>query len=244
MKLLLDQGNSRLKWLLVARDGTFLARGVSASDLLPETLESLYAGESISQIALSSVASATRRDTLCERVASLFGRSPDIMVTQQEWAGLHNGYADPSRLGVDRWLAMLGARQLGSGAWLVVDAGTALTLDAIDSSGRHLGGYIVPGYGMQLSMLEKGTAAISRAGLPGDWGWGKDTASAVANGVGLGLVALVERALVELSGSLRDTCRLVITGGDAALLQPHLSREALLDEDLIFRGMLCALTKA
>lgn len=242
MKLLLDQGNSRLKWLLVAENGKFLARGASDADCLPDDFCGGQRGAPLDVIALGSVASKERRQALCEYLSRTYGVSPVLVSTRKEWAGLHNGYADAARLGVDRWLAMLGARQLGTNAWLVVDAGTALTLDAVNASGVHLGGYIVPGYAMQLSMLAKDTAAVGRSAVVAGTGWGRDTDSAVANGVRLSMIALIERALVELSNGLQDTCRVAITGGDAPMLASGLSCDPVMDADLVFRGMLSALS--
>lgn len=247
MRLLLDQGNSRLKWLLVAESGEFLARGVCvAGSQLDEELSRVvaFAGQRrITSVALSAVASIEQVQGLSSAVISIVGVVPRIMVSASECAGLHSGYIEPYRLGVDRWMAMLGARSLGGGAWLVVDAGTAMTVDAVSASGSHLGGYIVPGYRMQLSMLATQTAGIGSVTSAGGTGWGRDTVSAVANGVTLAMASLVDRSLVELTKCGDDTCRLVITGGDADLLAPYLKGVSILDPDLLFRGMLVAMSE-
>lgn len=246
MKLLLDQGNSRLKWALVGDRDRFVARGGMDQDAPLEDVVELFLdlarNHNIETAAISAVSSSERRQALVEAVASSTGITSRIMEPRASGAGLRSGYADPSSLGVDRWLAMLGARTLGGGAWLVVDAGTAMTVDAVSAGGVHLGGYIVPGYRMQISMLGACTARIGKVMPVVGSGWGRETASAVANGVALELAAFVERALVELAGGGDDTCRLIVTGGDAELLAPLLRTASEVDPDLLFRGMLVELS--
>lgn len=242
MKLLLDLGNTRLKWALVSAQGDFLLRGATSDSAVPpqarDQILDACGDELISHVALCSVGSSGRGDSLIEFLNQWLGLVPIRVKSREARAGLRNGYADPARLGVDRWMAMLGARTHGNCAWLVVDAGTALTIDAISRDGHHLGGYIVPGYRAQLSLLETATAAVGRADGRPARGWGRDTRSAVLNGVLLSFAALIERARVELAYGLEDTCRVAITGGDAAMLAPHLSCDPLVDSDLLFRGML------
>lgn len=246
MKLLLDQGNSRLKWALVADRDRFVARGGIDQDTSFESVVGLFLElahkHNIETAAISAVSSSEHRQALFEAVANSMGITPRIMESRASCAGLRNGYADPSRLGVDRWLAMLGARTHGCGPWLVVDAGTAMTVDAISAGGVHLGGYIVPGYRMQISMLGARTARVGDILPVVGSGWGRETASAVGNGVALELAALVDRASVELAEGGDDTCRVVVTGGDADLLAPLLRTASKVDPDLLFRGMLVELS--
>lgn len=243
MKLLLDQGNTRTRWVVVSGErvvarGTLDEGGAGAKDGLQE-----WAGQ-VPTVAVSSVAGPDRRAALVARLAALGWREPCFLASRAVAGGLRNGYREPERLGVDRWLAMLGARQLGSGAFLVVDAGTAMTLDAVDAAGRHLGGYIVPGLRLQCRALDSGTARVGFSAHEPATGWGRDTAEAVANGVLLGLAALVDRAMIELRLGVGDTCRLVLTGGDAQRIAPLLlSARAVVDEDILFRGMLVLLAE-
>lgn len=246
MKLLLDQGNSRLKWALVAGHDRFLARGGIDRDAPPERVAGIFFDlarkHNIDAVAISAVASSEHRQALCEAVVNGIGITPRIMESRAMCAGLRSGYDNPSRLGVDRWLAMLGARTLGDGPWLVVDAGTAMTVDAVSAVGVHLGGYIVPGYRMQISMLGACTAGVGDVVPVVGSGWGRETATAVANGVALELAAFVDRASVELTGGGDDTCRVVVTGGDAEWLAPLLRVGSEVDPDLLFRGMMVELS--
>lgn len=248
MKLLLDQGNSRTKWALLGADGYFVARGVldrevSIDDALRRFVEA-EGGHMVDAVAISSVASLDNRQKLCSAITQTMGVVPVVLESRESCAGLRNGYAEPFRLGVDRWLAMLGARSHGAGSWLVVDAGTAVTVDAVAAGGVHLGGYIVPGYQMQIAMLGAGTAGVGSVVPAGGSGWGNDTSGAVTRGVVLELAGFVERAFVELVGRGDDTCRVIVTGGDADLLAPLLRKPLIVDPDLLFRGMLVALSNS
>lgn len=244
MILLLDQGNSRLKWASLTDAGEFLGRGAMASRPGPEELHAVLANvpQGSCRIGLASVLDETERLRITELTRQLVGVTPHTFTSGRESAGLRNGYLEPDRLGVDRWLAMLGARSIAGGALLVVSAGTALTLDAVRADGLHLGGLIVPGRRLQLESLAQGTAGIGLISTQAADGWGQMTDTAVANGVRLALAATVERALIELSRGLDDTCRVVLTGGDAGFVAAGMSVPGVVvDHDLLFRGMLVEL---
>ncbi len=245
MRLLIDQGNSRLKWVLVAADNLFIARGVAGSNddpvLFATVVAALPAGQDVSAIIIASVAGRDAQQRLRQAAKDFFGIDPVFLVSRAACAGLRNGYAVPQQLGVDRWLAMLGARAAISGAVLVVDAGTALTIDAIRADGEHLGGHIVPGYAMQLVALDAQTASVGRSSHVPGTGFGRDTGAAVANGVLLGLAALIDRAQVELEQVVKDTCTVVLTGGDAEIIVSLLMSAPVMEPDLLFRGMVIEL---
>lgn len=248
MKLLFDQGNSRLKWALATEQGDLVRRGVMQEALVSDSDFTTVMGgmrkEDLTAVALSSVGADARREALVSCLRRVTGMEPCVAVARAACAGLQNGYTEPSRLGVDRWLAMLGARAQATGALLVVDAGTAMTIDAVRGDGRHLGGYIVPGYRMQLTMLDSQTASVGYSSAAPSQGWGRDTQQAVANGVAHSMAALVERALIELRAAVADTCRVVITGGDAELIAAQLSCAPLVDADLLFRGLMVDLRES
>lgn len=245
MKLLIDQGNSRLKWALVADDKCFIARGVAMSGeaavIFVAVAAALPPGQVVSVIAVASVAGRDEQQHLRRGTKDFFGIDPVFLVSRAACAGLGNGYEVPQQLGVDRWLAMLGARAVVSGAVLVVDAGTAMTIDGIRADGGHLGGYIVPGYAMQLAALDTQTAAVGRSSQVPGAGFGRNTGTAVAHGVLLGLAALIDRAQVELEQAVKDTCTVVLTGGDAAVIAPFLKSAPVMEPDLLFRGMVIEL---
>lgn len=245
MILLVDVGNSRTKWAIAdARTGKILVSGALASGdehQLGEHVEQNAASLPLARVAVSCVGSQSRLDTISGIVSERFRISPVILSTATEIAGLRNGYIEPGRLGVDRWLAMVGAWTQRKNPCLVVDAGTALTVDAIGAHGMHLGGYIVPGIMLQETALRQGTTSV-RPGIANPRkGFGVCTADAVAVGVRTGLAALIDRAYVELQGSLDDTCLVFMTGGDAADVATHMQSKVIFDNHLVFRGMLVSL---
>lgn len=246
MRFLCDQGNTRLKWALVAPDGGFVLTGAESGSFLSDDTRSLVeaAGGSLGkmQVGYSSVAPPEQGGRLATQLREWGAAPPHVFRTRPARAGLTNGYAQPERLGVDRWLAMAGAVTSYSGALLVVDAGTALTIDAVDGAGRHLGGYIVPGLQLQLQALGAGTARIGHVAADHRMGWGVSTAEAVVSGVTLSLVSAVERAAIELARTVDDTCRLILTGGDAEVIAVHTAfADVVVDPQLLFRGMLVEL---
>lgn len=246
MILLLDQGNSRVKWALTTAAGEFVAVGAEVGAVPGPASQAVLMRAVVNpdalRVGIGSVASTAHRQLLLDWLSRWGSTEAHAFSVPAQSSGLTNGYNDPARLGVDRWLAMVGARAAHAGAALVVDAGTALTIDAIDAGGRHLGGYIVPGMQLQLGALAGGAAQIEPIPAGTGIGWGKNTAQAVASGVLLSLVAFVERAAIELSNRLDDTCRVIVTGGDASALAAHLQwRDLVIDPELVFRGMLVEL---
>ena len=173
-----------------------------------------------------------------------------IAETEAAAAGVRNGYVEPRQLGVDRWLAMLAAFTRYRAAVCVVDAGTALTVDAVAPDGHHLGGMIVPGPVLMRTALVRETGGIGRAadliGCPGaaegaghDF-WGRDTESCVRLGSVQATVCLVESCMKALARSTEQSGVLVLTGGDApallgALAIPAEHRPLLVLEGLALR---------
>lgn len=237
MILLLDQGNSRLKWMLANNAGETVLRGAVDRTVAPAAALAAVSREHVDRVFVASVAGSEVDASLKAAVYALFGIEPHFLSAVAESAGLQNGYLEPSRLGVDRWLAMLGARSMVKTSCVVVDAGTALTIDVIRAD-RHVGGFIIPGLSMQREALGMGTALVGSSDLDGSLAWGRTTRDAVANGTLHAVVAAIERALVELSRSVDDTCALLITGGDAQEVAALMSVPAVVSDDLVFRGML------
>ena len=151
-------------------------------------------------------------------------------------AGVVNGYREPERLGVDRWLALLTAwRELHGGA-VVVSAGTALTVDILAADGQHNGGYIVPGLRLMRHALVSGTSGVRPAAetLP-SLAPGRSTTEAVLHGCMAMAVALIERARRDVATPV------VLSGGDAGALAPWLAGPVLQRPDLVLDGLGIAL---
>tara|TARA_E500000331_G_scaffold177030_1_gene170682 strand:- start:83 stop:781 length:699 start_codon:yes stop_codon:yes gene_type:complete len=152
--------------------------------------------------------------------------------------GVKINYADVTRLGVDRWLAMLGAFERSKGPCIVIDSGTAFTLDILNEDGMHLGGYILPGlWLMKESLTCKTGIRLEAKTLEPCLDLGNSTDEAVVNGGLAALVALIEKKMEELSKSGCDP-KVYLTGGDADFFVRQMDFPALeLDMDLVLDGL-------
>jgi len=232
--LQLDVGNSRAKWRLVDRDG-IVARGeYSAADDASRKLLLECAGF-IDQAWISSVAAPAQEKSLGGLLAERWGIEPWFARTQARTGDLVNSYEDPLRMGVDRWLAMLAARQQVSDRVCVIDAGSALTIDFVSASGRHEGGYIIPGAALMERALLLDTDRV-RFEEAADYALspGTSTAGAVRHGIALAQVGAVVAALLEAGG---ETPALFFTGGGGEQLMGLLERDGQWVPDLVFEGL-------
>lgn len=238
MNLLLDLGNTRLKWALAHGD-EWLARGAVAWDedvpaVLAQAWRELPAP---AQVFGASVVDAARETRIAATTVSAFARDVAWLRTPAMACGVRNAYAEPQRLGVDRFLTMVAARTTGAAPCVLAGVGTALTLDALAADGRHLGGLIAPGPRlMQQSLL--GATARVRPERPGEVRDAADnTADAVASGCWLAVVALIERFVARMAPQLGGSLRLIVHGGDAEELLPLLALPARHAADSVLHGL-------
>jgi type III pantothenate kinase len=238
MRLLLDLGNTRLKWAM--RDGAaWHARGaVSWNEDVVLTLHDAWRDLSVPQDVFgASVVDGEREAQIAAVLSACFDRSIEWLRTPAEACGVRNAYADPSRLGVDRFLAMVAAHAEGLAPCVLAGAGTALTLDALTADGQHLGGLIAPGPQlMQQSLL--GATARVLVERPGQvLAVADNTPDAVASGCWQAAAALIERFVAHMALSLGGTPSLVLGGGDAEALLPLVSVPATLSTDSVLSGL-------
>ncbi len=220
MILELDLGNSFVKWRLVDEAGGMVARGRSALEAwLVDGLPPAW-GEEISRVRVASVRSDDAQSRFAELLQQRCAARAEFAQVSDFCAGVRNGYMDPRALGVDRWLAIIAAYSETQGAVLVVDAGSALTIDLVDRVGLHRGGYIIPGAQVMRQSLLRKTDRVryEEAGWQAERDWGRSTESCVLNGVLLALVGALERAIVDSCRLLAEPPKLYLTGGDAGLL--------------------------
>ena len=159
-----------------------------------------------------------------------------------DW-GLQIDYDDPARIGVDRLAAASAAyRSAPAGqAVVVVDAGTALTVDAIDTEGTFRGGVIAPGLGLGLNALSANTSFLPQVELAATTPLlGKNTADGLRSGALHGSAALVEGLCTRMAAALDTPVAVFLTGGDAPLLHPHIAAVHTCDPDLVLRGLALA----
>lgn len=224
MQLLLDLGNSRLKAVLY-QNGQFQQLTFdSVAGLLKLPVTAAY---------LSSVATEQKTTELLHSLQA--ASFPTVQLhTEASAFGLSNSYVEPQRLGVDRWLAMLGAyRSYPAARQLIVDAGTAVTFDWLEEN-RHLGGWILPGLQLQQQALLAQTARVHKTQqLMPNLAPGCSTSAGVENGA---LAAII--GAIRLGWQTTPAQQLLLTGGDAELLKSYLpDLPVLVDPFLLFRGI-------
>jgi type III pantothenate kinase len=240
MRVLLDLGNTRLKWALQAQPDGWLARGAVdwQGEDLAAALASAWTGlPPPARVIAASVVDAAREAQVAAVAERLFACTPTWLRTPAHACGVRNAYAEPQRLGVDRFLAMVAAHADGHAPCVLASVGTALTLDALAEDGQHLGGLIAPGPRlMQQSLL--GATVRVRPERPGEIvEMADNTADAVASGCWQAAAALVERFATRSAARLGATPALILGGGDAAPLLPLLLLPARLSQDGVLRGL-------
>lgn len=242
--LLLDVGNTRLKWG-IADDGKIHKTGSLSREKLSASGMSALTTR-LPQHVDAALASNVGGNTIATRLAGLVGAhcGQDLHFARSERSrfGLVNGYSQPRRMGVDRWVAMLGAWLELQSACVVVDAGTAVTIDAIDGEGQHLGGMILPGEPLMREALSGNTSAIPAVKSPkaddcvGLDMFGSNTRSAVGSGALNAVAGAVERAIRTLRSNAYDAT-VVLTGGDASRILAALDEEPLHRPNLVLQGL-------
>lgn len=231
MILCLDAGNSRLKWGL--HDGTrWLAREAidhAAIDGLPAVLPAYP-----ERIIACNVAGATAAVAI-EQLAAQLTRPLLWFASSAAACGVTNGYARPTQLGADRWAALIGARGLHAGAAVVVMAGTATTIDQLDGDGRFRGGLILPGLSLMRAALARDTANLPFAN--GRYREAPDnTDDAIVSGGVHATLGAIERMRAVLGAD----AHVMLSGGAAAELAPHLATLDMHIDNLVLEGLLRA----
>ena len=233
MILQIDAGNTRIKWRALDGSGVVhQGNQTTASVLAGEPLQ-LSGVSELTLAQLSSVAGIKVVTTLSRQVASDFGVVLQVAKVSARVGAVSCGYLVPEKLGVDRWMGVLAVFQKTGRASVVVDAGSAVTIDVITGEGKHQGGYIVPGIRLLHESLWKGTDQVQvNQAVSGNMNVpGVSTEQAVTRGCTLMLVALIEHLAVEHRADL------VITGGDAVLLKAQLAPQVDYYADLVLDGL-------
>ncbi|HET7842902.1 MAG TPA: type III pantothenate kinase [Xanthomonadales bacterium] len=235
--LLLDAGNTRVKWAL-ADGASFVRTGAVAHGDTgwADALAPAWGAMEPSSIWLASVAASDITAALCAVLDARFPRTPlQLVRSAAALGGVRSGYADPARLGVDRLLALAGANAGGFARAVVVGVGTAATIDAL-ADGEHRGGLILPSPDAMQAAVVAGTQV-----RPGHAGrvaaFGRSTEDALASGAWIALAAAVERSAATLARELGSDAAIVLHGGGAPTLARVLERPAELRELLVLEGL-------
>ncbi|HEY5801463.1 MAG TPA: type III pantothenate kinase [Burkholderiaceae bacterium] len=245
MLLLIDAGNTRIKWALAAPAaalGEWHAHGAVTHADLPQLAEQI-AENGVARVVLANVAGPAIRQQLLDLIGSRWPQAVfDDFLSTPECAGVRNGYREPGKLGCDRFAAAIGARALFPGRALVVaTCGTATTVDALQPDGTFSGGMILPGLRLMAASLARGTAQLPEI----DW-QAADAASTVADNtrdaIASGCLAAqsgaIMRALDEQQarhGQGQVLC--VLSGGAAPAIAPALCRPFQIVDNLVLTGL-------
>ncbi len=243
--LALDVGNTRLKWALYDSPhvgARLLAHGAEFLENIETLAEGAWSSLPTPHRVLGCIVAGDAIKHRVQEQLELWDVSPQWVVSSQSEAGLVNGYDHPARLGSDRWVAMIGARQrlLAHGParpCIVVMVGTAVTVEAIDADGRFLGGIILPGHGIMLRALESGTAGLHvPTGEVCDFP--TNTSDALTSGGTFAIAGAVHRMVENLRRHSGEEPLCYMTGGAGWKMAPSMSNEVELVESLIFDGLL------
>lgn len=225
MYLLLDIGNTRTKAMLAAQAGQFIPFDVEKDELDSAVVQAVYYAAVAGQ---DKVQALKKQFTLAEQ--------PWRQIESEAYRfGIRNCYSQPHLLGVDRWLAMLGSNWLYPNTdCVVIDAGTAVTIDWLGADGQHQGGWILPGLKLQQQSVVQKTAKVFNADThQARLAHGNDTVSCLQNGC----LASVLGAIAQ-GWQLKPMSKMVLTGGDAGLLQGYLKAYPLdVQPHLLFNGL-------
>jgi type III pantothenate kinase len=244
MKLLIDVGNTRIKWAALAgADLEHVGEARHGND--PDAA----AGALIERfhlrpdtVLVANVAGAAFAAALATRIRARWEIEPRFAETQRIAGKIRNGYRDHTTLGVDRWLAILAAADRYRGAAVIVDAGTAITIDLVEADGEHVGGYILPGLDLMRRGLRADTGDLGRLAPPeaGDPIAspvpGRGTAEAIGHGSVAAICALIDHCARRADAHNTESV-VVVTGGDAGRIIPHLAVPAEHRPLLVLEGL-------
>jgi type III pantothenate kinase len=240
VSLLIDIGNTRIKWS-VSVDGVYhfggklVYRNYQPKEVWLVVLSSMVVQPN--RVFYISVADASFVESFLQAVSES-GIEPYQLRTEKSRLGVVNGYSHFDQLGVDRWYAMLAAYHLSRKPVLIVDAGTALTIDFVDAIGHHQGGFILPGLQAMLLALKQTTQLPNSANEPhcSSLSLANTTQQACLNGVYRAIVDFVNNEADRINVEYFNV-DLHLTGGDAPQLLDHLKHHWLYRDDLVLYGM-------
>lgn len=254
MLLLVDAGNTRVKWALAdnaARSAEALGQwnasgSVARADVLQ--LADAWRGLKFSRVLLSNVAGQPMRESLEHALLRALGPKPVPMewfVSTPQLGGVRNGYRNPAQLGCDRFATAIGAHALFPGPALVIaTCGTATTVDAVTGDGMFLGGMILPGLGLMANALARNTAQLPQVAAHGAMitaaqPFADNTDDAIISGCIAAQAGAIDRAVAALAQQ-HDAVQCILSGGAAAMIAPHLCVASRQVDNLVLIGLQAA----
>lgn len=241
--LLVDIGNTRVKWARlksgrIGRQRAAAHAGWTSQDFARRVLS---ASRGVERIVAVSVAGARVDKRFSAAARRKLRVTPEFFVSKRRVGGITTLYSEPWRLGADRLAAVIGAHHWARGRSVcVIDVGTAMTLDLVDASGRHLGGAIVPAPSLMTGSLLAETSGIRRRARGGSSArslFARNTRAAIEQGARYAAASVVDRAVSEARGVLGRAPLVLLTGGAAAEIQPLMRSASTAVPDLVLQGL-------
>jgi type III pantothenate kinase len=240
MKLLLDVGNTAVKWTCFAsgRPGTS-GRFVHSTGSFGVQADAAWSGlPPADRVVIASVAGRETEAALAAWFQAHWRVEPVFLRATARACGVTNAYPAPETLGIDRWAAVVAAHHGYPGAVCVVDCGTAVTLDMVTAEGLHRGGLILPGIEILQQMLSQNTARLRLPGKqPAATPLAESTAAGIYSGAVYLLAAAIDRSVADMRAELGTGIDIVVTGGDAERILPLLHENAQHAADLVLKGI-------
>lgn len=242
MKLLVDIGNSQVKWSCLNDDGltdiqSFKRNKTGIKASLNKAWKTLT---DIEAVYISNVAGDKIAEQLSDWTEKTWQITPKFIHSEKKRFGVTNSYKKAEQLGVDRWLGLVATRQHARQAACIIDCGTAVTIDIITKQGQHQGGMILPGLSLMRTILCDNTDALTEQVDEAAFStMATNTFSAIQAGTLYCLTATLERIFDDLNAAFDNQVRFIVTGGDAENLMPMLPENVLHYPDLVLRGLAC-----
>lgn len=233
-RLIVSLGSQRVAW-----------RGLGDSDVVVHAgrpgaclIEAFAGSPRPDDVVVGSVAPVPVVRDLREMCREAWGLVPRELVATASAGEVRNAYAEPARLGVDRWAAIIAAWKIHEGAVLVADCGTAVTVDYVAESGRHVGGLIAPGIGLMRESLASGTRLAPTSGLaPTPPLLGDDTELGVTGGTLAAVAGMLGYVAEKIAARYGAPHGMLLTGGDAVAVMPRLGKGWAHTPDLVLDGL-------
>tara|TARA_B100000073_G_C23658849_1_gene543667 strand:+ start:89 stop:850 length:762 start_codon:yes stop_codon:yes gene_type:complete len=242
--LLMDIGNTRIKWGVLEKRALSEIGSLSTPHSRDFDLTPLFMSlpSDVKSIVASCVLSKETQIKLTESFSDHFELAIQFIKPKNRFSGLTNGYTNPSKLGTDRWAAMIGAHNEFGGNILVVDMGTAITIDYINAEGVHKGGQILPGLKSFFNILDQSTGSINTKINISDIAakdikkWGKNTDDAITSGTMTAISGAINAAV--FSFKIEDSMpSVILTGGDAIYFKDVFDYSLSYRPNLVLEGL-------
>ncbi|MDM8565901.1 type III pantothenate kinase [Candidatus Halobeggiatoa sp. HSG11] len=235
MILLVDVGNTAIKWAILKQNSLSTQQSIlyNFNDLERILTKIWYMLDEPEEIWISNVAGPQIKKNIIDWTIKYWQCQPNFVKTTDYKCGVKNGYKNPEQLGIDRWLGLIGANKLETGTLCIVDCGTAVTVDIL-ADGQHLGGIIAPGLNVMRTALSKNTFQLEDCEQSlTKFSLANETNDGIILGTSYAVLGLLEYVMNELN----EQPKLILTGGDAVVIKPFLSRTYRYIPDLVLQGL-------